>query len=90
MHLLAYIKHQYYLRQDVLVDILLKSVRSSVNTANKNHNKYEKQQQPTHYKAIRTLSTVSKTSREVINNIDAIVQSPVFQKQEKLHKLKFY
>ena len=35
LHLLAYIKHQYFVRQDVLVDIFLKSVQTTLNTAKK-------------------------------------------------------
>lgn len=42
LHLLAYIKYHYFIRQDVLVDIFLKSVRSAVNVAAKRFDTTEK------------------------------------------------
>ncbi len=39
LHLLAFIKHQYFIRQDVLMDIFLKSVRTATNAVNKQLNR---------------------------------------------------
>lgn len=88
LYLLCYIKHQFYLRHDVLVDIFLKSVRSAINGANKRLNTLEKETRSERHKAIRKLSSSNKSSRELIEQITKIIKSPIITQSEKLPKIE--
>jgi TnpA family transposase len=88
LYLLCYIKHQFYFRQDVLVDIFLKSTRASINAANTELNKIEKDNRSERNKAIRKLSAANKDSRELIEKITGIVKSPALLNNEKLSQIE--
>ena len=88
LYLLCYIKHQFYSRQDVLVDILLKSVKSMVNAANIQMNQTEKKTRGERNKAIGKLSTSNKDSREVLEKITEIIKSSILLEPEKLIRIE--
>ena len=88
LHLLCYIKHQFYRRHDVLVDIFLKSVQASVNAANAQLNQLEKNNRSERNKAIRKLSAANKNSRELIEKITEIVKSPALLGNAKLEQIE--
>ncbi len=76
LHLLAYIKHQYYLRQDVLIDIFLKSVKSILNAAKKQLLIKEKEASAGKDKAIKQLTQSSKGTRILIEEITQVNAYP--------------
>jgi hypothetical protein len=86
--LLCYIKHQFYYRHDVLVDIFLKSVRSSINVANKKITLAEKINRNERNKAIKQLSASNKDSRELIEKISNIINSPILSGPGKLSEIE--
>ena len=88
LHLLCYIKHQFYYRHDVLVDIFLKSVRSSINVANKKITLAEKENRNERNKAIKQLSASNKDSRELIEKISNIINSPILSGPGKLAEIE--
>jgi len=88
LHLLCYIKHQFYYRHDVLVDIFLKSTQASVNAANVQLNQLEKNSRSERNKAIRKLSAANKESRELIEKITEIVKSHVILGGSKLEQIE--
>lgn len=75
LHLLCYIKHQFYVRHDLLVDILLKSIQTGINSSKKRENKYEAKNRSSRNKAIQKVVSSNQSSREVIEKITAIIQS---------------
>ena len=75
MHLLCYIKHQFYIRHDLLVDIQLKATQTGINTAKQNETNYEINNRDTRNKAIKTLISSNKSSREVLAEITAVFDS---------------
>ena len=75
LHLLYYIKHQFYIRHDLLVDILLKSTQSSLNSSQKKETKQEAKSRGNRNKAIQKVVSSSQNSREVLEKITAIIQS---------------
>ena len=88
LHLLCYIKHQFYYRHDILIDIFLKSVRSSINITNKKINIAEKISRSERNKAIKKLSSSNKDSRELIENITNIVNYPTLSELAKLAEIE--
>jgi hypothetical protein len=88
LHLLCYIKHQFYFRHDVLIDIFLKSVNTSSNSAKKKLNIIEKETRSERNKAIKKLSSSNKSSRELIEFITETVKSPILTMSGKLSKIE--
>jgi hypothetical protein len=88
LHLLAYIKHQFYFRQDILVDIFLKSVRAAINTANKQLQNKENSTRSERNKTIKKLSVSNKDSRLLIEEITTVVKSPALSEKGKISKIE--
>jgi|TARA_R110002110_G_C13470277_1_gene720491 TnpA family transposase len=87
LYFLAYIKHQLYIRNDVLVDIFLKSVKSAENTAHKQLNEHEACTRKDRNKAIRTLSDANKDSRIALKSIADIIGKKTLSKNEQLTQI---
>lgn len=88
LHLLCYIKHQFFQRHDVLVDILLKSTTAATNAAQKNLHIFEKENRHERNKAIKSLSIANKGSREVIDKITEIVKPPILSEPGKIAEIE--
>ncbi|MCE3239009.1 MAG: transposase [Gammaproteobacteria bacterium] len=88
LHLLCYIKHNFYYRHDILIDIFLKSVGSVSSAAEKKLHQLEKENRSEHNKAIKKLSRTSQDSRELIDKITEIIKSPLLLESEKLSKIE--
>ena len=84
LYLIGYIKHQYYLRHDTLVDIFLKSVHSANNTARKKERELDQQKKPAQQKAFKTVTLAGKSSRELIDEMRITVKSPALAETDKL------
>lgn len=90
LHLLSYIKHNFYYRHDVLIDILLKSAGAAISAADKKLQQIEKENRAERNKAIKKLSRTNKDSRELIEKITDIITSPVLSESGKLSKIEEY
>jgi TnpA family transposase len=75
LHLLCYIKHQFYVRHDLLVDILLKSSQNSLNATQKKENDSERKNKSKRNKAIHKVVDDQQSSHELIGQITAIIHS---------------
>lgn len=88
LHLLAYIKHQYYFRQDVLIDIFLKSVKLIVNAAKKQLLAKEKSEKSSKEKAIKQVTQNNKDSRVLIEEITQVIKSDAISANNKLLRIE--
>lgn len=88
LHLLCYIKHQFYYRHDVLIDIFLKSTNMAVNSAKNKLHDSEKENRSERNKAIKNLSSTNKESRELIEKITEILKSPILSESGKMAKIE--
>jgi TnpA family transposase len=88
LYLLCYIKHNFYYRHDILIDIFLKSVGSVSSAAEKKLHQLEKENRTEHNKAIKKLSKTSQDSRELIEQITEIIKSPLLLESEKLSRIE--
>lgn len=88
LHLLAYIKHQYFSRQDALIDIFLKSVQSILNAAKKQILIQEKVTRSDRNEAIKQLTKSNKDTRLLIEDITQVIKSPTLSEQSKLAKIE--
>jgi TnpA family transposase len=88
LHLLAFIKHQYFVRQDVLLDIFLKSVRTATNAVNKQLDRSDQKMRPERQKAIQTINKSHKNARHLLDEITRIVRSMDQSASEKIEKIE--
>lgn len=88
LHLLCYIKHQFYFRQDTLIDIFLKSTQTAVNVSHRETDNLEKQTRFERNKAIKKLSSSHKNSRELLERITAIVKSQTVDASDKVLQIE--
>lgn len=88
LYLLSYIKHQFYCRQDTLVDIFLKSVQAAINAAHSKVNKNEQSSRLERNKAIRTLSSAHKNSRKLLEKITKIIKTSALSSEDKVSQIE--
>ncbi len=88
LHLLAFIKHHYFIRQDTLMDILLKSVRTATNAASKQILLNDQKTQQERQKAIQTINKSHKNSRHLLSEITSIVHDKEPSASEKIEKIE--
>lgn len=88
LHLLAFIKHQYYMRQDALTHAFLKSVRKSVNLITKRINANEISTRKERNDAIKSLTKASKSARQLVDDIKLVSELPMATASEKYYKIE--
>ena len=88
LHLLAFIKHEYCTRQDVLMDTLLSSTRSAVNAARKQEDQSHLQKRSEQGNAIRAINKAQKSARHLLNEITYVVRSEEMEPSERLAKIE--
>ena len=88
LYLLAFIKHQYYFRQDILMDIFLKSVRTATNAVTKKLTQKEQKMQSERKTAIQTINTSHKSSRHLLEEITRIVRCRDQSDSERMEKIE--
>lgn len=87
LYVIAFIQHQFYIRQDAFVDILLKSVQSIKNTAIRKLNEIEQSTRTDKRNAVQYILKSHKTSRSLIDEITTIVKSSELTDSGKVQKV---
>ena len=87
LHLIAFIQHQYCLRQDAFVDIFLKCVQSVKNTATKKLNASGQLSRSERKAAVRHLTKSNRNYSELIDEITEVTKSPVLTDVGKVQKI---
>lgn len=88
LYLLAFIRHQFFLRQDTLADILLKWTASALHAANKKITEIEQRVQQERISALQLLNQAHKTSKQLLDEITSIVKSTSATPNEKYYKIE--
>jgi len=86
LYLVCFIQHQYYIRQDILADILLLSVKSTQNTVEKEQKNIAHQHTALHNQTIDILATSRISYKELVQQIEAIIESAISD-AEKIVKI---
>jgi len=87
LYLIAFIQHQYYLRQDTFVDIFLKCVQSAKNACDRRVNESERLTRNEKRAAVKHMSTSYKSYRELVDEIDETTRLPILTKSGKLQRI---
>ena len=87
LHLIAFIQHQYYLRQDAFVDIFLKCVRSSRNTSLKRLQQTEKLSRNDRRAAVQHVAQSNRSYRSLVDEITEVTKSVIFTDSYKVEEI---
>jgi hypothetical protein len=85
LHLLAFVAHQFFRGQDLLVDILLKSTQSIVNTVKREHKEHVFEHR---WEVRRSLKRLRQGLRSPLASIEAITHAPDLTAEEKLAQIQ--
>lgn len=88
LHLLAFVKHQFYKRQDTLVDILLKSVTSIKHATNAKLADKEQATKKERNEALQLLNKSHKSAWSFAKSVVAIVNATNATPNEKYYKIE--
>jgi TnpA family transposase len=87
LHLVAFFQNQFYLRQDSFVDILLKCVQSTKNTALKKLQETDQLTRTERRAAVRHLTKTNRHYKNLIDEITDITKSVLFSDTVKIQKI---
>lgn len=88
LHLLAFIKHHCFSRQDALADAFMKCVIHSTNKINDSVKEHQAMVREEREEAIKVLSETSKNSRELLEEIKVVVKGRNATPNEKFYKIE--
>ena len=88
LHLLAFIKHQFYNRQDHAIDVLLKSVTASRASIRKQLGLLDQTKHKERILAIEALRQTQLTATEFANGVVSITQADNATPNEKYYKIE--
>jgi hypothetical protein len=88
LHVVAFIAHQYYRLQDNLVDVLLTSIQSYQNTAQREHKEQRYAQRSERNQIVKTLlSYIDENLLSLVSAIQAITQDETLSDAEKIERI---
>ena len=88
LYLLGFIKHQFYQRQDSLVDVLLKSVTATNHRVKHELGMLDKKTKSERDRAIQALSNAYKSTAQLAQGVIAIVNAENTTPNEKYSKIE--
>jgi len=88
LYLLAFITHQYYYRQDLLVDTVLQIVQSILNIIEKKQQEADKNTKKERDQATQLLSKSYHNKTELLNQIQSILHMENLSAEERVKQLK--
>ncbi len=88
LYLAAFICHQYYLRQDTLIDIFLKSVQERLNVVETQRKALDFKNRVERERAIKVLSKSRNNSKNILKEIKSITYSPILTDAGKISQIQ--
>ena len=89
LHVVAFMAHQYYRLQDNLIDVLLTSIQSYQNTAQREHKEQRYAQRAERNQVVKTLlSYIDENWLGLVSAIEAITQNEALSDAEKVERIK--
>lgn len=88
LHLIAFITHHYYSRQDLLVDILLQSIQSTLNRIEKKQKELDQNNKKEKDHATYVVSQSYRDKTELLQKINTIVNTTNLSAEEKVIEIK--
>ncbi|MBL4868542.1 MAG: DUF4158 domain-containing protein, partial [Pseudomonadales bacterium] len=88
LYLMSYVRHQFYIRQDALCQILLKTVKQASNNIIKELHSSDIKTRRARNKAIAALTKSSKDTRQLVHEIKLVSQLNDVTPSEKYYKIE--
>jgi TnpA family transposase len=87
LYLIAFIQHQYYLRQDTFIDIFMKCIQSARNACDRRMNESERLSRNERRAAVKHVTESNKAYRELLDEIKTITQSNILTDSGKVQQI---
>lgn len=88
LRLLAFIKHQFFVRQDLAIDALLKSVTAMKHAANAQLVKHDQERKPARTQALRAMTNAHLSASAFVQSVIGITRSKDATASEKYRKIE--
>ncbi len=89
LHLIAFVAHQFYRGQDVLVDTLLKTTRTALNTVDREHKDKVFEHRKDYRRSVKRLVTkIQKGMRSPLDSIESITANETINAETKLEQIE--
>ena len=88
LHLLAFIQHQYSIRQDVLTDILLKATHAAINAAVRDKDNNDLKKRGETKEAIRVVTKARKSAQRLLDEIARVARCEDMPASEKITRIE--
>ena len=88
LHLLAFIQYQFSVRQDVLMDVLLKSTQSAINAAAKSEDNDDLKKRSEQKDAIRVVTKAHKSAQRLLDEITRVARCEGLSAAERIAKIE--
>lgn len=86
LHIICFLVHQYYLRQDIFSDILLNCVKATQNASIKNEKEQAFKQKNQQKETLQLLSDARISYKAQLKKIEKLATSPVLNDSEKVQQ----
>ncbi|MFT7087478.1 MAG: TnpA family transposase [Rickettsiales bacterium] len=86
LHLISFITHQYYFRQDLFADTILTSVQSAKNSVKKSEKEEYFSSKKDRTKALKALNKSHKSFKETFEKLKKVIESEYLSNDEKVDK----
>jgi TnpA family transposase len=88
LHVLAFIQYQYSTRQDVLVEVLLKTTQAALNAAAKDEDNSDLKKRGEQKEAIRVVTKARKSAQHLLDEIARVARCEDVPAPEKITKIQ--
>ncbi|MCO7227562.1 Tn3 family transposase [Pleionea sp. CnH1-48] len=88
LYLLAFIKMQFYMRQDAAAQAFIKDVRSKLNTAKSQYMEKSFEERRKDFDAIRAANDIQKQFPKFCQTLFTIVEDPTMSDEQKLSRIR--
>jgi len=88
LYIISFIAFQHNFSQDILVDILLRSTQTTINSIKQLQKDHDFEKRDTRNNSIKLLSECNNKSRGVLAEIKKIINTPIFTDRTKVEKIK--
>ncbi len=89
LHLMAFVAHQFYRGQDVLIDTLLKTTQTTLNTVDREHKNHVFEHRKEYRRSVKRLvGLVQKGFRSPLDSIESITTNEDLDSDTKLEQIE--
>jgi TnpA family transposase len=88
LHLIAFVVHQFFRLQDILIDIFLIAVQNNINTATREHKEIYYERRKEKNESVKKVVNYLDKNLFTISSIRKIINTPYLSNEEKIERIQ--